>query len=330
VWLDESMKPYAFIISFVIAFESFASANTGPYRMLFANRVQIAPAPKVSEEFQPEVLQLTAGGLRLKEAVEASLDGTAHHLAAIFQREKSKAPNETFELRIIESDGRAAKTIFRRADFFFSFAFAGEPNKLNATDINGDGLREVIVQSSSGGNCWSCNPTEIYQVRNHRAELLAAAPIQKLADLNGDGIQELLVTDARWESYDDLSHAASPGAVMVYAWRNGKYVYASRDFADFYRGEISKLRSSIEEAKSQITAHEDSDEVYVGFAIALALSFTHMGEIERGLREMESLLNSNAKSVAQTKHRLVIIDDFRKGESGKKLREMKYGDPLPL
>jgi hypothetical protein len=292
--------------------------------------VQAAPAPKVSEEFQLEVSQLTAGGLRLKEAVEASLDGTAHHLAAIFQREKSKAPNDAFELRIVESDGRAAKTIFKRADFFFSFAFAGGPNKLNATDINGDGLREIIVQSSSGGNCWSCNPTEIYQVRNHKAELLAAAPIQKLADLNGDGIQELLVTDARWESYDDLSHAASPGAVMVYAWRNGKYVYASRDFADFYRGEIGKLRASIEEAKSQITADEFSDEVYVGLAIALTLSYAHMGELERGLREMESSLNSNAKSVAQSKHRAVILDDFRKGESGKKLREMKYGDPLPL
>ena len=330
MWLDDSMKPYSFIISIVIVLESFASASAGPCRLLFSNRVQVAPAPKVSEEFQPEVSQLTAGGLRLKEAVEASLDGTAHHLAAIFQREKAKAPNEAFELRIIESDGRAAKTIFRRADFFFSFAFAGGPNKLNATDINGDGLREIIVQSSSGGNCWSCNPTEIYQVRNHKAELLAAAPIQKLADLNGDGIQELLVTDARWESYDDLSHAASPGAVMVYAWRNGKYVYASRDFADFYKGEIGKLRASIEEAKSQITADEYSDEVYVGLAIALALSYTHMGELERGLREMESSLNSNAKSAAQTKHRLVIIDDFRKGESGKKLREMKHGDPLPL
>jgi hypothetical protein len=296
------MKPYALIISVVIATGPFVSGRTGLCAPSYANQVEAAPS-RVSEEFQPEVSQLTADGLRLKEAVEASLDGTAHHLAAIFQREKSKAPNEAFELRIIESDGRAAKTIFKRADFFFSFAFAGGPNKLNATDINGDSLREIIVQSSSGGNCWSCNATEIYQVRNHKAELLAAAPIQKLADLNGDGIQELLVTDARWESYDDLSHAASPGAVMVYAWRNGKYVYASRDFADFYRGEIGKLRASIEEAKSQIAADEYSDEVYVGLAIALALSYTHMGELERGLREMESSLNSNAKSVAQSKHR---------------------------
>jgi len=81
--------------------------------------------PQVSAAFQSEVTQLAAGGLRLKEAVEASLDGTARHLAAVFQRDNPKAPNEAFEFRIIESDGRASKTIFRRTDFFFSFAVGG-------------------------------------------------------------------------------------------------------------------------------------------------------------------------------------------------------------
>jgi hypothetical protein len=290
--------------------------------------MQASRASQVSTEFQSEVSQLAAGGLKLKEAVEASLDGSAHHLAAIFQRDKPKVANEAFEFRIIERDGRACKTVFKRADFFFSFDLAGAPNKLNATDINGDGLKEIIVQSSSGGNCWSCNPTEIYQLRNHKVELIAAAPIQKFADLNGDGVQELLVTDARWESYDDLSHAASPGAVMVYAWRNGRYAYSARDFAAFYKSELERLRASIEEAKSQITAEEYSDELYVGWVIGLAITRAHMGELEKGLKEMEALLSSNAKSPAQSKHRAAIIDDFRGGDSSKKLREMKYGDPM--
>jgi hypothetical protein len=321
------MKPYVFMITLALLFEQPAVAS-GLHPPLSACITQAVTAPKVSAEFQTELTQLSSGGLRLKEAVEASLDGSAHHLAAIFQREKPKAPNEAFELRILEGDGQTSKTIFKRADFFFSFTLGGEVNKLNATDINGDGLKEIIVQSSSGGNCWSCNPTEIYQVRNHKADLLAAAPIQKLADLNGDGTQELLVTDARWESYDDLSHAASPGAVIVYTWRSGKYVYASRDFADFYKGEISKLRESLEETKAQITADDYSDEGYIGFAIAIAITYAHLGELELGLKEMAALLNSNAKSAAQSKHRAAIIDDFLNGDSGKKLRQMKYGDPL--
>ena len=295
-----------------------------------AATAQQAPqtTPKVSPEFQPEVSQLTSTGLKLKEAVETSLDGGAHYLAAIFQREKPKAPNEAFELRILEGDGQAAKTIFRRADFFFSFALAGQPNQLNATDINADGLKEIIVQSSSGGNCWSCNPTEIYQVRNHKVELIAAAPVQRFADLNGDGIQELLVTDARWESYDDLSHAASPGAVMVYAWRNGKYVYAARDFAAFYKNEAGRLRASVEAARAEITAVDYSDEVYVGFALSLAITYAHAGDPDRGLKELETLLNSNWKSAVQSKHRATILEDFRRGDSAKKIHEMKYGDPL--
>ncbi len=115
---------------------------------------------------------------------------------------------------------------------------------------------------------------------------------------------------------------------MVYAWRNGRYVYAARDFAAFYEAELDRLRASIEEAKSQITADEFSDELYVGFAIALAITYAHTGELERGLKEMEALLSSNARSPAQSKHRAMIVDDFRKGDSSKKLREMKYGDPM--
>ena len=316
------------ILFVVVALASIILPDNSVEHPVSANPSQVISGPHISTEFQSEIAQLTSGGWRLKEAVEASLDGSAHHLAAIFQSDKPKAPNEAFEFRIIESDGRASKTIFRRADFFFSFNLAGESNKLNATDINGDGLKEIIVQSSSGGNCWSCNPTEIYQLRNHKVELIGAGPIQKFVDLNADGVQELAVTDARWESYDDLSHAASPGAVMVYAWRNGKYVYAARDFSAFYKGELERLRASIAEAKSQITADDFSDESYIGLAIGLAITYTHMGELEQGLKEMEALLNSNARTAAQSKHRAEIIDDFRKGESSKKLREMKYGDPM--
>ena len=329
VLLTVAVKVISSITLTLIAFAAVIVREISANQLLIANRSQAERTVRVSAEFQSEVAQLAAGGLKLKEALEASLEGSAHHLAAVFQSEKPKAPNEAFEFRIIESDGRTCRTIFKRADFFFSFDLAGEANKLNATDINGDGVKEIIVQSSSGGNCWSCNPTEIYQIRNHKVELIAAGPIQRFADLNADGVQELVVTDARWESYDDLSHAASPGAVMIYAWRNGKYVYASRDFEAFYKNEIERVRASIEEAKSQITADEYSDESYVGFVVGLAISYAHAGKLDQGIKEMESLMNSNAKSPVQAKHRATIVDDFRKGDSSKKLREMKYGDPIP-
>ena len=289
-----------------------------------------SPAPRVSSQFEAEVSRLNTGGLKLKETLEAILEPGGTHLIAIFQREKPTNPSEGFEFRIIENVAGMSKTIFRRTEFVFSFPAQGELARLNVTDINGDGIKEIIVQSSSGGNCWSCNPTEIYQVRNHKAQLIAAGPLQRLADLNGDGVAELLLIDARWEVYGDLSHAAAPSATMVYAWQGGRYVYASRDFAVFYKSEVERLRTELTEASAGITADEFSDEAYVGRAIALALTYAHMGDLERGLKELEMLLNSNIRSDAQAKKRASVIEDFRKGESAKNLRELKYGDPMQL
>ena len=291
---------------------------------------QSAPSPRVSLQFEAEVSQLNSRGLKLKEVLEANLEAGGSHLAAIFQRDKPGNPSEAFEFRIIENVAGISKTIFRRTEFFFSFPAQSELARLNATDINGDGVKEIIVQSSSGGNCWSCNPTEIYQVRSHKAQLIAAGPLQRIADLNGDGIAELLVVDARWEVYGDLSHAAAPLATMVYAWQNGRYVYSSRDFAAFYKAEIERWRASLAEAIAGISAEEFSDEAYVGRAISLALTFVHLGDPDRGMKELETSMNSNVRSDAQARKRASVIEDFRKGESAKKLRELKYGDPMQL
>ncbi len=320
------MRIPAFIASIILTISSTGCSST----VLIELQTPADPPPKVSAKFQAEITKLAAAGHRLKEAVEASLDGKAQHLAATFERAKPKDPAEAYEFRIFESDGQSVKTIFQRSDFFFSFSAAGESAGLNATDINGDGLKEVIVQSSSGGNCWSCNPIEIYRVTNHKGELLAAAPIQKIVDLNGDRVAELVVADARWEVYEDLSHAAAPSAMMIYGWRDGRYVYAPRDFSAFYKSELDRLRAEVETAKEEITTDEFSDEMYVGRAISIAITLSHLGETDRALKELETLMNSNAKSAEQRKRRRAVVADFTTGESAKKMREMKPGDPMPL
>ncbi|HEY7546304.1 MAG TPA: hypothetical protein VID27_15545 [Blastocatellia bacterium] len=163
---------------------------------------------------------------------------------------------------------------------------------------------------------------------NHKGELIAAGPIQKIIDLDGDSVAELIVTDARWEIYDDLSHADAPTAQMVYAWREGRYVYASSEFASFYGNEISRLRAEINEARARISGEEFSDDSYVGRAMALAITYAHSGLVERGLKELEALMSSSVRSPSQKKRRATIIRDFTSGESFRKLREMKPGDPI--
>jgi hypothetical protein len=115
---------------------------------------------------------------------------------------------------------------------------------------------------------------------------------------------------------------------MVYAWRNGRYVNASRDFPGYYRGEIERLRDSVEEARTQISSDDFSDDSYIGRTIALAITYAHSGEAERGIAELGRILTSNVKSDEQAKRRATILEDFRKGDSAAKLRAIKYGNPL--
>jgi hypothetical protein len=282
----------------------------------------------LNPRFKSEVSRLASEGLALKEAREVRLDGDALALAAVFARSSPTDPREAYEFRIIESDGQTTKSIFRRTEFFFTLAGSPEMAAFSGTDINGDGFKEVIVQSSSGGNCWSCNPTEIYRIANHKAELIAAGPIRKIQDLDGDAKVELLVTDARWEIYAGLSHAASPWATIIYAWRNGRYQVASSNFSQFYNGEIDRLRQALAEAGSLITADESSDDTYVGMALSLAINYAHIGQTDRGLAHLQELFAANAKSPEQVNRRKSILEDFKTGESARNLRAIKDGDPM--
>jgi hypothetical protein len=319
-----SLALYVVLNAFIGVPVSPAVTGVAPNRQ---SPIELPPL-QVRPEFQSEINRLAAEGLKLKEAVGESFAAATQHLAAIFERPNLKERGAAYEFRILESDGKTVKTLFTRKEFFFSFSALNETAKLNGTDINGDGLKEILVQSSSGGNCWACNPIEIYQVKNSGVTLIAAAPMQKITDLNGDGIGELIVADARWEFYGDLSHAASPSVKLIYAWKNGRYVNASRDFADYYKAEIERLRGALVEAKTNITTAEGSDDVYIGLAIALAISYRHAGEIERGLKEFEALMTVNSGSQEQAKRRATIIRDFRLGDSADKLLQIKYGDPL--
>lgn len=286
--------------------------------------------PRVDPRYQAEVARLSAQGLRLKEAFEVKSEGS-RYLAATFEQPKPKEMSDSNEFRVIENADGTPRTIFRRTEFFFSIPSEPPLSKSNGTDINHDGAAEVIVQASSGGNCASCNPTEIYTLRGHKAELIAAGPIRDIQDIDGDGSLDLLVSDTRWEFYSDLAHVASPWATIIYAWRNGHYVYASRDYAAYYGAELKELRGRLEEAKAMITADEyTSDEGFIGLAVSIALTYAHMGDPDRALRELTSLLGLGAKSAEQKKRRAGVITDFKSGDSAARIREMKYGDPMPL
>jgi hypothetical protein len=288
------------------------------------------PAPVVAGVFRPETGRLKRDGLELREATQTKI-GATDYLAAVFQRKNPRELNQSFEFRILEGNPQSGvRLLFRRSDFHFTFDPAVLPASWNWTDINRDGAIELVVQSSSGGNCWACNPTEVYRVKDGRVELIAAGPVRKIEDLNNDGTMELLVTDARWESYADLSHVSAPGSLIVYAWKNGSYRYAGPDYPDFYKGEVDRLRASLEEARLELATQAFSDDRYVGVAISIALTIAHSGDRPRALGELKKLLLANVRNAEESKRRNEVLADFQKGESAAKLAELKPGDPIPL
>ena len=118
------MRICIFIVILVLTFcsavyRSRDIAELLPGEMLAAQQAPATPVPKVSAAFQAEVSQLAASGLSLKEALEASLEGNARHLVAVFERAKPKQPNEAFEFRIIESNASGIKTTSPSEFFIF-------------------------------------------------------------------------------------------------------------------------------------------------------------------------------------------------------------------
>ena len=301
---------------------------TGRATQISDSQANRTSGPDLNPAFKAEISRLADDGLLLKESCEIKFAGDSIALAAVFVRSNPGDPREAYEFRVIEGGMGPARTIFRRTEFFFTLSGSPEMAALNARDLNGDGFKEVFVQSSSGGNCWGCNPTEIYRIGNHKAELIAAGPIRRVMDLGGDGRVELLVTDARWEIYGGLSHAAAPWSTIIYAWRNGRYQVASSDYPRFYETEIDRLRASVREAESLITNDESSDDSYVGLTVSLAITYGDLGRPNAGLGVLRELLPANVKSPEQMKRRQAILDDFESGESARKLSAIKYGDPL--
>lgn len=228
---------------------------------------------------------------------------------------------------------RAGSSVVSSSELFdemsIGFGTYEEPD-LAFADINKDGVLEFVVSAANGGNCWACSNVRIYALGGPAPRLLVAEPMT-LRDLNGDGTLELLVGDARWESYDDFSHASAPGGTMVYEWREGKYLFAGADAKGFYDKEIDRYRGELAEAIAMINAADDaSDERYLGLALSIYIVRCYTGEFEKGEEELRRMLVDNAPSGEMRVKRARILDDFLAGESARWLREPRQGDPVPL
>jgi len=132
---------------------------------------------------------------------------------------------------------------------------------LSGTDINGDGLPDLVVSAWSGGaHC--CYSTGVYSVgEDVRVALLVetgnCGP-GDFEDLDGNGTREFVTCDDRW-AYTYCSFADSPFPRVIYSFdpTRGAYVVDTPKYASRYREELAAALNS---AQTWITESGGRDE----------------------------------------------------------------------
>jgi len=232
------------------------------------------------------------------------LDGANDHWAAIFCSEEQSIEGSS-HLVIYERQGATLVPLLTLTDTFVylcgdAACYPPDPHPV-ARDINGDGLNDLAVSQSTGGNCWECSRLRLFDVSNHQAhdvpmELPAtgllggdnnedgtsAVPGQ-LRDLDGDGRMEIIAGDAAWE-FHGFCHACSPGGNFVLAWDGARYADASSNYESFFDDEIAALESRLS------AATRDSERV--SLAISIALEYGHSGRADAAWSRFSQIMST--------------------------------------
>jgi hypothetical protein len=131
---------------------------------------------------------------------------------------------------------------------------------LTGTDINGDGLPDVIVSTWSGGaHC--CYSTAVYSVGEDVKPILVLETGNcgpgEFEDLDGNGTREFVTCDDRW-AYLHCSFADSPFPRVIYSYdaARGSYVLETPRFANHYR---SQLATALDEAQTWMSESAGRD-----------------------------------------------------------------------
>jgi len=203
-----------------------------------------------------------------------------------------KIPNESFGIsenifKIYALDNNQIFNLFEKNERFISYEIK---------DIDKNGTPEIVLELSTGGNCWQCTWIEILKIKNKKVEKVRIdyperwmekwiIP-ERLIDLDNDGIEEIIALDTRWEFYKDVCHACSPAVDVIFSLKDGVYRISSRKFPNFYEDKIKSLEKILEENLHQ--KYSTSNEAYYfGNLISLLLNYIFKGEKEKGLLEFQ-------------------------------------------
>lgn len=307
-----------------LAVVSAVALAAAPAPSLGQLKVDAVPAP-----FREAVGKELKTGMTIAEVREAPATAAGRYVAVVYkfpEGDVDHAEDKALKLYFLPAAGKTVTATDLAVDHIVDFG-TYEDDKTVFADVNGDGAPEMIVSVANGGNCWQCSRVMVYTLDTPTARLVASEPMT-LKDLDGDARPELLVGDTRWESYDTFAHALAPGGTLVYTWRDGKYVFAGSDAAEFYRGERARLQGELPEAIKAITDDPTSDDVYLSILLCTYLIDVYTAKGDPARDELRRLMGEHVTSDEMRQRRKTILDDFLTGESAGLLKEPRKGQEL--
>jgi len=197
----------------------------------------------------------------IKQSKQIKWNGTKYNLI-IFNcpNQNDYSYSQVFTLTKVNNSDTKEKILFTMADENII--------KADLEDINKDGLAELEIFSSNGGNCTNCGGYSVFRLIGEKVEDLffdfpkaEGSKYAKvwLSDLNSDGIDDILIVgDYSIGTGQDFLHYTTPKITEVYSWKNGKYQDCSSDFTDFYQKRINERNYNYKKIMEAKKASSDS------------------------------------------------------------------------
>jgi len=268
------------------------------------------PQQELPDSFGEVLEEIERDGFELRDSLYPYNDGFVHYLVTLLENDAVQSANGLVsELRIYRSDSQGTQFLGREVVAGMHLAF----HELNNTDINGDGTREIVIWKGCGSTAWSCQQIGVYQISGNRlinlTESITGSLVpSSLVDVDQDGSLEIIAMETRWETYEHLPHPVAPAVEEIFAWSNGSYRRASKEYPDYYQKKINHIKSLMD----QISLPYD----YLGNAIKLLLNYDRMGQTQRGWEELERLLQTERHSIVENdvwqSIKDPIVEDFKK------------------
>jgi hypothetical protein len=180
-------------------------------------------------------------------------------------------------------------TIARAGEAPIQVEFFSQLDPLTGSDITGDGIPEVIVETYSGGaHC--CFGTLVYSLGAQATRLLETQASNcggEFRDLDDDGVLEYVTCDDRF-AYAYCPFAASPVVTVALAYDPDQgYVAASPRFPELFADPIAAHTALAEQAEPGGLGEWDATSKCA--VLPLVLDLLYSGQTERAWSELERL-----------------------------------------